>query len=282
MRLIRSATQMAAVSRRLHQQGKRVGVVPTMGGLHEGHLSLIRRASARNDVVIVTVFVNPLQFGPRDDFARYPRNLPRDLRLAARAGAHITFAPTVAQLYPNGFSTSLDPGPLARRWEGGARPGHFRGVATVVAILFELTRPTRAYFGQKDYQQARIVEQLAHDLRWPVRLHVLPTVREPDGLALSSRNAYLSARQRTRATAMFQVLREGAARIRAGERRASRLVGWMRRRLRRERGIRLDYLAVADAQTLEPSPRIRGRVVLLVAARVGRTRLIDNLLVDVS
>ncbi len=282
MRLIRSATQMAAVSRRLQQEGKRVGVGPTLGALHEGHLSLIRRAAAHNDIVIVTIFVNPRQFGPRDDFARYPRNLPRDLRLAARAGAAIVFAPTVAQLYPNGFSTSLDPGPRPRRWEGAARPGQFRGVATVVAILFELTRPTRAYFGQKDYQQARIVEQLAHDLRWPVRIHVLPTVREPDGLALSSRNAYLSPRQRTRATAIYRALREGSAQIRAGERRASRLVGRMRRRLQQERGIRIDYLAVADAQTLEPQRLLRGRVVLLVAARVGRTRLIDNLLVDVS
>lgn len=282
MRLIRSVTQMAAVSRRLHQQGKRVGVVPTLGALHEGHLSLIRRASAHNDVVIVTIFVNPLQFGPRDDFARYPRNLPRDCRLASRAGAHIVFAPTVTQLYPNGFSTSLDPGPLARRWEGVARPGHFRGVATVVAILFELTRPTRAYVGQKDYQQARVIQQVAHDLRWPVRIHVLPTVREPDGLALSSRNAYLSPSQRIRATAIYRALREGSARIRAGERRASRLVVRMRRRLQQARGIRIDYLAVADAQTLEPQQRIRGRVVLLVAARVGRTRLIDNLLVDVS
>lgn len=282
MRLIRSVTQMAAVSRRLHQQGKRVGVVPTLGALHEGHLSLIRRASAHNDVVIVTIFVNPLQFGPRDDFARYPRNLPRDCRLASRAGAHIVFAPTVTQLYPNGFSTSLDPGPLARRWEGVARPGHFRGVATVVAILFELTRPTRAYVGQKDYQQARVIQQVAHDLRWPVRIHVLPTVREPDGLALSSRNTYLSPSQRIRATAIYRALREGSARIRAGERRASRLVVRMRRRLQQTRGIRVDYLAVADAQTLEPQQRIRGRVVLLVAARVGRIRLIDNLLVDVS
>jgi pantoate--beta-alanine ligase len=281
MRLIRTARQMAEVATRRSRAGERIGVVPTMGALHEGHLSLIRRAAAENDVVIVTVFVNPLQFGPREDYARYPRRLARDARLARAAGADIVFAPSVRQLYPAGFQTTVEPGALARRWEGAARPGHFRGVATVVTILFQLTRPTTAYVGQKDYQQARVVERLIRDVQLPIRLRVLPIVRESDGLAMSSRNVELTAEERRRATVLCRALRSARARIMSGERRAAVVLGDIRRMIRAIPGVRLDYAAVVDAGTLSPCRRLRGRVAILLAAWVGRTRLIDNALVEV-
>lgn len=281
MTIIRSAKQMARVARRLRAQGKDIGVVPTMGALHEGHASLIRAAAARNDVVVVTIFVNPLQFGPSEDFGRYPRPFARDARLARTAGATIVFAPEVRELYPEGFQTAVDVGALARRWEGQRRPGHFRGVATVVTLLFEFTQPTHAYFGQKDYQQARVIQQLVRDLHLPVAVHVLPTVREPDGLAMSSRNAYLSTHERAQAPVLYQALTLARARIRAGERHALPLLASMRRLIRRAPQARIDYLAIVDATTLEPMPRLRRRVAILLAVRVGRTRLIDNLLVDV-
>ncbi len=253
-----------------------------MGALHEGHFSLVRRAAAENDLVIVTVFVNPLQFGPREDFTRYPRNLPRDVRLAGSAGADIVFAPTLRGLYPQGFQAAVEVGPLARRWEGVVRPGHFRGVATVVAILFQLTRPTRAYVGQKDYQQALIIRRLVRDLQFPIAVHVLPTVREPDGLAMSSRNAYLTSSQRGQAGVLYRALCAARDRVRAGERRAGPILTAMRRLIHRAKAARIEYAAIVDAETLEPQERLGGRVAVLLAVWIGRTRLIDNLLVDVS
>ena len=281
MRLIRSASEMAKVSARLQREDRRIGVVPTMGALHDGHLSLIRRAVSQNGIVIVTVFVNPLQFGPREDFRRYPSNLPRDLGLCRNADADIVFAPLPREIYPPGFQTSVEIGSLGQRWEGRFRPGHFRGVATVVTILFELTRPTNAYIGQKDYQQALIIRRLVQDFWLPIRVHVLPTVREPDGLAMSSRNAYLRPAHRRQAAVIPRALREAHRRIHQGERRSAAIVHTMRRLIHSEPDLRIDYLAVADPETLEPTTRIRGRVVLLAAVRVGATRLIDNLLVDV-
>jgi pantoate--beta-alanine ligase len=271
---------MASAARRLEQHRRRIGVVPTMGCLHEGHLSLIRAARSQNDVVIVTLFVNPLQFGPSEDFARYPRPFSRDRRLAKASGADILFAPSERELYPKGFQTAVDLGDLARRWEGASRPGHFRGVATIMTVLLHVTRPTIAYVGQKDYQQALIIRRLVQDLRLPVSVRILPTVREPDGLAMSSRNASLSPSLRGQAAVLARALDEARERIRGGERSATPLIEGMRRRIG-ETEARIDYAAIADAATLEPVWRLRGRVVLLVAARFGRTRLIDNLLVDV-
>lgn len=281
MLLIRSARRMTQVSQRLVRQGKCLGVVPTMGALHDGHGSLIRSAASENDVVIVTVFVNPLQFGPREDFHRYPRNLARDVRLARAAGADIVFAPSVRELYPPGFQTRVSLGPLAEVWEGRSRPGHFHGVATVVTILLELTRPAAAYFGQKDYQQTLVIRQVVRDLHLPVRLRVLPTVREQGGLALSSRNQSLTPVQRRRASVLYRALCVARRRLRAGARRSAPLVREMKRRIRSVSGVRLDYVAIVDATTLTPQARVRGRVAILVAAWVGRTRLIDNLLVGV-
>jgi pantoate--beta-alanine ligase len=281
MKTLRSPRQMRRAAEAWRRQGLSIGVVPTMGALHAGHASLIARSAAENDRTVVTIFVNPLQFGPREDFRRYPRAFARDAALCRRAGAAAVFAPSAAGLYPPGFQTGVDPGPLARRWEGESRPGHFRGVATVVTILLNATAPDRAYFGQKDYQQARIIARLVEDLRLPVRVRVLPTVREPDGLAMSSRNAYLSPVQRRQALALIRGLRDGRAAIRAGARRGALVASIVRRGIARSGGAVVDYAAVVDAASLEPLSTLRGRVALLVAARVGRTRLIDNLLVDV-
>ena len=279
--LIRSARRMAAVSQRLHQRRRRIGLVPTMGALHEGHLSLIRAARSQNDAVIVTIFVNPLQFGPQEDFRRYPRPLRSDTRLARSAGADLIFAPSVDQIYPKGFQTHVEVGALAERWEGASRPGHFRGVATVVALLCELTRPARAYVGQKDYQQALVIQRLIADLRLPIRLSILPTVREADGLAMSSRNAYLTATQRQQAAVLFRALQFARERIHAGEWQAAPLIEAMRRLISEAPDARIDYTALVDAKTLEPVWRLRGRLAVLLAVWIGTTRLIDNLLVDV-
>ena len=271
---------MTALAKRWARHGERIGLVPTMGALHAGHASLIRRAAAENDVVIVTIFVNPLQFGPREDVTRYPRTLRRDLALAESAGATAVFAPSVAEMYPAGFQTSVKVQALSSRWEGKSRPGHFEGVATVVTMLLALTQPTRAYFGQKDYQQSVIVRRIVRDLKLPVAIRVLPTIREPDGLAMSSRNAYLTPAQRTRASLLYETLRHARAQMGRGERRAAPLLREMRRRLQ-DAKMRVDYVAIVDPATLDPVARVRGSVALLVAAWVGRTRLIDNLLVDV-
>ena len=282
MKVIRSAAAMARAARRLERQGKRVGFVPTMGALHEGHASLILAAGAQTDTVLVSVFVNPLQFGPGEDFRRYPRPWRADLRAARAAGADLVFAPSREELYPRGFQTRVQPGLLAERWEGQSRPGHFTGVATVVSLLLLVTRPTHLFVGQKDYQQALIIRQLVRDFHLPARVHIMPTVREPDGLALSSRNAYLSRSERAQAAALFLALTLAADRIREGERRAEPLLDAMRRVISEAPDARVDYVAVVDADTLAPLWRLQGRAALLVAAWVGRTRLIDNLLVDVS
>ena len=256
-----------------------VGFVPTMGSLHEGHLSLIRRARREHHRIAVSVFVNPLQFGPQEDFTRYPRDEVRDVRLCRDAGCDWFFLPRQRALYPLGFATTVDPGPLAEAWEGVERPGHFRGVATVVLKLLNLVEPDAVYLGQKDIQQARILQGMAHDLDLPVRITVCPTIRERDGLALSSRNVYLDPGQRTRAPGLIRAMREGRALAREGVTEARRILARVRSALRREaRPDRVDYLALVDPATLEPVTRVdRGGAFLLGAIRLGKTRLIDNL-----
>lgn len=282
MGVIKRPRHMQQLAARWRRQGLRIGFVPTMGALHEGHLSLIRRAARENDRVIVSIFVNPLQFGPREDFTRYPRPFARDAAMARRAGAAVIFAPAAAALYPPGFQTHIDVGALAERWEGQARPGHFRGVATVVHLLFALTQPTVAYFGQKDYQQVCVIRQVVRDWQLPVALRMCPTVRERDGLAMSSRNAYLSPSQRRAAVGLSHALRAARRAIGQGERSAARVTRQMRRVLAAHPGVRVAYAAVTDAATLAPLRRLQGPCALLLAVHVGKTRLIDNLLVDVS
>lgn len=276
MRIVRSPTALHRLLRAARRKGKAIGFVPTMGTLHEGHLSLIRAARRENDLVVVSIFVNPIQFDRPRDLRAYPRTLARDARLAARAGADVVFAPSTRTLYPPGFQTFVDVTRLSRPLEGRFRPGHFRGVATVVAKLFNLVQPTLAYFGQKDAQQARIVRQLIRDMHFPIRLRVLPTVREAGGLALSSRNTRLSTEERRAARALFRALQSGKRLIECGLRRETAVVRRMKGRLKRVRGLKVEYVAVVDPDTFEEARVIRRPALILLACRLGKTRLIDN------
>jgi pantoate--beta-alanine ligase len=258
--------------------GRRVALVPTMGYLHEGHLRLVDEARRQADAVVMSVYVNPLQFGPNEDLARYPRDLPRDRALAQARAVDALFAPTDAVMYPPGSEIRVIPGPTADRWEGTARPGHFAGVLTVVAKLFHLVEPDVALFGRKDIQQAVLVRQMVRDLDWPLEIVVVPTVREPDGLALSSRNAYLDPRERRQAVALSAALRGAHEAFAAGERRASALAELMRRRLDQEPALTVEYLAVAEPRALAPVETVDQDTVIALAARLGRTRLIDNII----
>lgn len=258
-------------------RGLRVGLVPTMGALHEGHLSLIDEARRRGaGYIAVTIFVNPLQFGPQEDFGRYPRTLDEDVRRCGERGVDLVYAPDVAAMYPEGFQTHVEVGTLTRRLEGEFRPGHFRGVTTVVSKLFNLAAPCVAVFGRKDYQQWKVLERMARDLDMRVEVVARPTVREPDGLALSSRNRYLSAAERERALAISRGLRAAVEAFGAGERDARRLLSRLREPVEAAFD-RIDYVALADPDTLEPLEGSVGeRALLAVAAHLGSTRLIDN------
>lgn len=258
--------------------GRRIALVPTMGFLHEGHLRLVDEGRRRADRVIMSIFVNPLQFGPSEDLDRYPRDLPRDRALAEARGTDALFVPTVAVMYPPGSEIRVVPGATANRWEGAARPGHFEGVLTVVAKLFHLVEPEVACFGRKDIQQATLVRQMVRDLDWRLEIAVVPTVREPDGLALSSRNAYLDPDDRRRAVVLSAALRAAHDAFRAGERTAAVLLGAMRQVLATEAAVKVEYVAVAEPATLASVETVDAETVVALAARVGRTRLIDNII----
>jgi pantoate--beta-alanine ligase len=269
---------MSALAERWRKRSFRIGLVPTMGALHAGHVSLVRAASRECDRVVASIFVNPLQFGPAEDLARYPRSPVRDRAALARAGADVLFAPSAAEMYPAGFSTAVEvTGPLVARLCGPRRPGHFRGVATVVTKLFHAVRPHAAWFGRKDAQQAAVILRMTRDLSFGIRILVVPTVRERDGLAMSSRNACLSARDRRAAPVLARALRAGRDAIRAGARRPAAVRSVMRKVLAAEPRVRVQYLEIVNAETLEPIGKLRGRVLLAVAAYLGGTRLIDNL-----
>lgn len=259
-----------------------VALVPTMGALHQGHASLIRQARAEHGYVVVSIFVNPTQFGPNEDFDRYPRPFEADAQICEREGADLIFHPEPAVMYPPGFCSAVEVHRLADVLEGASRPGHFRGVATVVLKLLNIVRPNVAYFGQKDAQQFRLLEQMVRDLDLPLTLRLCPTVREPDGLALSSRNVYLDPTQRQAATVLSRVLAEVRQRVDAGERRADELIRLARDRIGATAGARVDYVAVVDYETLQPIERLRGRVLIALAVYFGATRLIDNTLIDVA
>jgi pantoate--beta-alanine ligase len=264
------------------RRGLSVGLVPTMGALHEGHTSLIRAARRETGFVVVSIFVNPTQFGPKEDLSRYPRPLEQDLDLCGREGADLVFHPEPAEVYPADFCTYVEVTGLQDILEGASRPGHFRGVATVVLKLFNIVQPDVAYFGQKDGQQACVVRQMVADLNVPVEVRVCPTVRAADGLALSSRNAYLDADQRRNAVALSAALELGRGLIENGERDPLRVRDAMRAHISATPGARLDYAEVVAADSLRPPARLSGRVMLGVAVRFGATRLIDNVLVDVD
>lgn len=261
------------------RRGGDLGLVPTMGYLHAGHRSLLD-AAAKHFRSALTIFVNPTQFGPQEDFERYPRDLSRDLAMAEAAGIDFVLTPTAPQLYPPGFQTFVEPGPLAAELEGSIRPGHFRGVATIVLKLLTLAQPTHAYFGRKDYQQFAVIRRMVMDFHLPLEVEGLPTVREADGLALSSRNAYLSPEERGRALCLWHGLQAAQTAFQSGERDPSRLESVATEAVGAGAD-RIDYVAVRDADSLETPPVAEpGRSVVLVAARVGRTRLIDNLILE--
>lgn len=262
------------------REGVKIGFVPTMGALHEGHRTLIRAARLRCDALVVSVFVNPTQFGPQEDLAKYPRSIQQDRALCRKEGVDVCFEPTVEAMYPSGFQTMVTLPMIARRWEGEVRPHHFSGVATIVTKLFGIVRARIALFGQKDFQQSALVRQLAKDLNLGVEIMVCPTVREADGLAMSSRNIYLSPDERTRAVTLYKSLQAGAEAIRRGVTDGMAIQEAMVQIIKGEPAIAIDYLAVCDPTTLEPLATVVRKAVLLGAVRIGSTRLIDNILVS--
>ncbi|HHU75284.1 MAG TPA: pantoate--beta-alanine ligase [Firmicutes bacterium] len=258
-----------------------IGFVPTMGFLHEGHLSLIRRAKEENDFVVVSIFVNPLQFGVGEDFEQYPRDLERDKELAAAAGCDLLFVPAAKDMYQRGYATFVDVDRLTEGLCGASRPGHFRGVTTVVNKLFNLVSPHRAYFGQKDAQQALVLQRMIRDLNMDLELIILPTIRESDGLAMSSRNKYLSSVERKEASVLYRSLRLARELIDRGEKDALIVKKSMEDLIRSTRGAVLDYLEIVDTDELKPLESINGKCLVAVAVKFGATRLIDNIFVEV-
>lgn len=278
MRETTAIGELRSWRRAQREQGRRVALVPTMGYLHEGHLSLIDMARAESDAVAMSIFVNPLQFGPGEDLARYPRNLPRDRALARERGVDLLFAPDVNEMYPAGGEVRIVAGETASRWEGAVRPGHFDGVLTVVAKLFHLVEPDVAVFGQKDVQQVTLVRRMVEDLDWPVRLLTAPIARDADGLALSSRNVYLSPVEREDALVLNRSLAAAAAAFAAGERNGDAIAGVVRRALEARERVAVDYIAVVEPDRLMPVATAASGTIVAIAARVGSTRLIDNVI----
>jgi pantoate--beta-alanine ligase len=282
MEIINRRQRMSSVARKVRrEEDKTIGLVPTMGALHEGHLSLVREARRMCDVVVVSVFVNPTQFGPDEDFQHYPRDLTKDTTLLTDLNVDYIFAPAMEEIYPKGFATYIKVEGLSDQLEGASRPGHFRGVATVVTILLNVVRPDFAFFGQKDAQQTLIVKRLVRDLAFDTEIVILPTVREESGLALSSRNAFLDEDERRAAAVLNRALRMAKEAYKNGERNASRLADWVRSTVETEPRARLDYVSVADADSLEKLEKLDDRPVLIaLAVHVGKTRLIDNVVLN--
>jgi len=277
MKTYTTVEEMRVASRAARLGGLRLGLIPTMGALHEGHLSLVRAAKAQCDAVAVSIFVNPLQFGPTEDLAKYPRTFERDRALLEQEDVDFLFAPSVEELYPGKAITYVTVEGLSEKLCGRSRPGHFRGVTTVVAKLFHIVEPDLAFLGQKDAAQATIIRRMVRDLNFPVEIMVCPIVREADGLAMSSRNAYLSPRERRSALALYRALREVQKKFNQGEHNPFRLIEAGKNVLTQESGVRLDYLEIADPDTLDPVERIERPVLVAIAAFVGNTRLIDNI-----
>ena len=282
MEIINRRQRMSSVARKIRrEQDRTVGLVPTMGALHEGHLSLVREARRMCDVVVVSVFVNPTQFGPGEDFEHYPRDLTKDTALLTDYNVDYIFAPPVEEIYPKGFSTYVNVEGLSEQLEGSSRPGHFRGVATVVTILLNTIRPDFAFFGQKDAQQALVIRRLVRDLAFDTEIVILPIVREDSGLAISSRNLYLTPDEQKSATILHKALVQAKQAFKEGERNSSRLTDLIRQTIESEPRARLDYVNVSDAETLEKLDRVDERPTLIaLAAYVGKTRLIDNMILN--
>ena len=278
--LIKSVAQLRRELAAIRGSRKRIGLVPTMGALHEGHLSLVRTSKADCDCTVVSIYVNPTQFGPREDLSKYPRTLSADLDALANCNVELVFAPGDAEMYPSGHCTWVEVGAAAEPLEGQCRPGHFRGVATIVLKLFNLVQPHISYFGQKDYQQALVIRQMVRDLHVPVEIRVCPIVREPDGLALSSRNRYLSPAARQRATVLWKSLQLAADLTAKGERDAKTIIARMRQVILTAEDAQIDYIALVDPDTLAPLNTLTGRTLAALAVKIENTRLIDNCLFE--
>ncbi|HEX6802904.1 MAG TPA: pantoate--beta-alanine ligase [Terriglobales bacterium] len=279
MKLLTTIAEVRELSGAARTQASAIGLVPTMGALHAGHLSLVRAARAKSELVIATIFVNPTQFGPNEDYAKYPRNLESDLALLQREGVDVVFAPSVEEMYPAGSAaTWVTVEGMSERLCGKSRPGHFRGVTTVVSKLFHMVEPDFAFFGQKDAAQVAIIRRMVRDLNMQVTIEVCPIVREPDGLALSSRNAYLNPDERRQALTLYRSLMRVREVFEQGEHGSEKLIACAREEFTRDPGVRLDYFEIVDPDTLDSQPRITKSALAAVAAFVGNTRLIDNIL----
>ena len=280
MEIIKDIALMRTRCRERKLKGDKIGFVPTMGALHKGHLSLIKRAREDCDFTVVSIFVNPTQFGPEEDFKRYPRNLSEDLRLCEEEGVDVVFTPLKESMYPDGFSTWVEvKGMLTETLEGTFRPGHFKGVTTVLTKLFNIVLPDYSYFGEKDYQQAMVVKKMVQELNIDTEIILLPTVREEDGLACSSRNSYLSPEERKKAAVLYNSLLKAKQEVEKGEEDPSIITSLIRHLIEKEGSFKIDYVAAVNPDTLEPVDRIRGKTLITIAAWIGRTRLIDNILI---
>jgi pantoate--beta-alanine ligase len=276
IKVIKSVKAMKDLSSGLRRKGRSIGFVPTMGYLHDGHLSLVKEARKQNDVVVVSIFVNPTQFGPREDLKKYPRNIKRDIALLSRSGVDLVFCPDAPDIYPEGYNTYIEVKDLSDKLCGASRPGHFKGVATVVAKLFNIVQPDAAYFGEKDHQQQVIIRRMAADLNMDVDIVSMPTVREKNGLAMSSRNSYLSKDGISRALVINRALKFAKTLAGSGVKSAARIKAAMSQLMKTSK-LKIDYISICDPQTLEEKKSVRGKTLIAVAAYIGKTRLIDNI-----
>ena len=278
MKVVDTITRMSTLVKMYKKEGKSISLVPTMGYLHEGHLSLVRAARKHTDVVVMSIFVNPIQFGPREDFEKYPRDLKRDEQLATSAGADIIFHPSLEDMYPALYSTYVNVEGLTDNLCGASRSGHFKGVTTVVAKLFEIVRPDIAYFGQKDAQQAIVIKKMTDDLNMGIEIKIMPIIREPDGLAMSSRNIYLSADERRDALVLYGSLKKAEDIVRSGERDTKKVIKMMQESIKAVPTARIDYVSIVDTANLKETKTIAGEILIAVAVFIGKTRLIDNII----
>jgi pantoate--beta-alanine ligase len=279
IKVIKSVKAMTELSSSLRRKGRSIGFVPTMGYLHDGHISLVDQARKHNDIVVVSIFVNPTQFGPKEDLKKYPRNMKRDLALLSKAGVDFVFCPSAKGMYPEGYRTYIEVKGLSDKLCGASRPGHFKGVATIVAKLFNIVQPDAAYFGEKDFQQLVIIRRMANDLNMDVKVISMPTVREKSGLAMSSRNSYLSKEDALRAQAISRALKFAQTLVRSGVTSAAKVNDAISK-LIKTAGLKIDYIAICDPQTLEDKKQVKGKILIAVAAYVGKTRLIDNVIIN--
>ncbi len=277
MRTIQSITEMQFYSKKMREEKKSIGFVPTMGYFHEGHISLMKEAKLKNDISVASIFINPIQFGKNEDFNSYPRDMDHDLQLSMEAGIDILFIPSYEDVYLPDFSTYIEPGKIGEILCGATRPGHFKGVSTIIVKLFNIIKPHRAYFGQKDFQQTVVIKKIVKDLNYDMEIIVLPIIREKDGLAMSSRNIYLLQEERQNAVILFQCLEEAKKMIQSGEKKADKVKTKIKEMIENIKNINIDYISVIDKNTMQNKDVLEGEIVIALALYIGKTRLIDNI-----